>query len=177
MNKASWPLWGFVVLVVLFSAGLWLNPTKITSPLIGQTHPTLVGVQLENNKPFDAAQLEHQAWLLNVWASWCVGCRQEHPQLITLSQQPGLVLVGLNYKDDRDEAQSWLQKYQNPFDYMVQDLDGVIGLDWGVIAVPETFLINAQGRVQAKWSGALTDDMIEQQVLPAWRQAQKTVEP
>lgn len=172
MNKASWPLGLFGLLVVLFSVGMFLNPKSVPSPLIDKPHPPLNGLLL-NGTEFNDQTLQHQAWLLNIWASWCVGCRREHPQLLALAQQPGLVLVGLNYKDTAESARDWLTQHQNPFDFVIQDPQGLIGLDWGVIALPETFLIDAQGKVRAKWTGALSEQQVQQEVLPLWQSLQR----
>jgi cytochrome c biogenesis protein CcmG/thiol:disulfide interchange protein DsbE len=176
MNKAGWPLWLFVLLVMLFSIGMFLNPKSVPSPLIDKPHPPIEGA-LINDGFFDDTKLKHQAWLLNIWASWCAGCRQEHPQLLALSQQPGLVLVGLNYKDTQQDADDWLQQNQNPFDYVIQDPQGLIGLDWGVIAVPETFLMDSQGIVRAKWTGALTEHQVQHEILPMWRSLNQEATP
>lgn len=172
MKRASWPLIIFLLLSLLFAVGLMLNPREVPSPLIGQQTPSLDGQQLDTSTSFQPEVLQHQAWLLNVWASWCTGCLTEHPLFKQLAQQPGLVLVGLNYKDEAKAAQDWLNLHGNPYDYVITDPQGRLGLDWGVYAVPETFLIDAQGIVQRKWIGALTQQQIEQELLPAWRSLQ-----
>lgn len=174
MKRASWPLIIFLLLSLLFAVGLMLNPREVPSPLIGQPAPALKGQLLATTEAFQIEELHHQAWLLNVWASWCVGCLVEHPLFKQLVQQPGLVLVGLNYKDESQAAQDWLNTHGNPYDYVISDQQGRIGLDWGVYAVPETFLIDAQGIVQRKWTGVLTQQQIDQELLPAWRSLKTT---
>lgn len=173
MNKASWPLWGFVILIMLFSAGMVFSSKKVPSPLLGKVHPALGKLTL-TGEAFAAEKLHNQIWLLNVWASWCSGCQQEHPVLLRLNQlEPDLVVVGLNYKDQPEDAKNWLREQQNPYDFVVQDLTGEIGINWGVIAVPETFLIDKNGLVIAKWTGALTEQILLQEILPAVNKANK----
>lgn len=170
MKRASWPFIGFVLLVMLFSIGLMLNPRDVPSPLINQPAPSLAGHLLGSSQPFHHEDYLNQAWLLNVWASWCTGCFVEHPEFIRLKKDyPNVVLIGLNYKDTTEQAQAWLSQYGNPYDAVVEDNSGRLGLDWGILGVPETFLIDAQGRVRAKWTGALTEARMAQEVIPAWQ--------
>jgi cytochrome c biogenesis protein CcmG/thiol:disulfide interchange protein DsbE len=167
MNKTTWPLTIFGGLVVLFVVGLMLNPKHVPSPLIGKPAPIIQAQDFISQQPFDSTEL-NQAWLLNAWASWCSGCYLEHEHLLSLAKtQPGLVIVGLNYKDKAAEAQQWLAQHGNPYTKVVFDPDGRIGMDWGLIGTPETFLIDAQGRVVDKWMGALTPERIAQSLLPA----------
>lgn len=172
MKRTSWPLLIFVLLIILFVFGLLLNPRHIPSPLVGQMAPSLKGQDFISGEWVDM-QNNNQAWLLNAWASWCRGCYIEHPHLLELAQQHDVLLIGLNYKDQSADAQAWLSQHGNPYHWIIEDPSGQIGLDWGLIGTPETFLIDAQGRVRDKWMGALTPERIEQQVLPAWQKIQQ----
>jgi cytochrome c biogenesis protein CcmG/thiol:disulfide interchange protein DsbE len=167
MKKASWPLWIFGGLVALFVLGLMLNPRHVPSPLVGQMAPALQGTDLLSEQQINSADF-NQAWLLNAWASWCSGCYLEHSHLMELTKtQPDLVVVGLNYKDQAGDAKAWLEKHGSPYQHVIFDPTGRIGMDWGLIGTPETFLIDAQGRVVDKWMGALTPERIERSLLPA----------
>jgi cytochrome c biogenesis protein CcmG/thiol:disulfide interchange protein DsbE len=114
-----------------------------------------------------------KVWLLNVWASWCVSCREEHPVLVELSKRGVLPILGLNYKDKGDEATAWLQRFGNPYQLSVVDADGRIGIDYGVYGVPETYLIDAEGVIRYKQIGPLTQVVLEQKVLPMVKALQK----
>jgi cytochrome c biogenesis protein CcmG/thiol:disulfide interchange protein DsbE len=168
VKRSLWPLIIFIGLAIFFSIGLMLNPRNVPSPLIGQPAPKLVGLDLLTDQPMDHAFQHQQVYFLNIWASWCVACRQEHPELVKLAQQ-GVSILGLNYKDNAHEARAWLAEHQNPYQQILSDPVGQNGLNWGVIAIPETFLIDSQGIVRAKWTGALTAERIQNEVLPAWQ--------
>lgn len=115
----------------------------------------------------DATQLRGQPYILNVWASWCMPCLEEHPQLLTLAQQHPIRLIGLNYKDKPADARKWLGRHGNPFDDIVQDERGRTAIDFGVYGVPETFLIDAEGKIRFKHVGAITADVLSNRLLPA----------
>ena len=167
MNRYLLPLAGFIILVGFLAAGLKLDPKEIPSPLIDQPAPIFSVPTL-----FDAAQLigteqlKGQAWLFNVWASWCVACRQEHPLLNELARQNLLPIVGLNYKDERDDAIEWLGELGNPYTIIAHDLKGDVGIDFGVYGVPESFLIDKNGQIRYKQIGPFSADDIQQTLLP-----------
>ena len=111
-----------------------------------------------------------KVWMLNVWASWCVACREEHPLLVEFSKQKILPVYGLNYKDGRPDGLQWLAKFGNPYDASLFDSDGRVGIDWGVYGVPETFIMDRQGIVRFKHIGPLSPDVIRTKIEPLVRQ-------
>lgn len=162
MNKKLLiPLGLFIGLLVLFAVGLRLNPREIPSPLIGKPVPEFTAPVLGQSVSFSPAQLQGKVWLLNVWASWCSSCRQEHGVLLELARQQRVPLVGLNYKDTDTEAQQWLNA-GNPYQIVPVDAQGKIGIDLGVYGTPETFLIDRAGVVRAKHVGPLTLAVVNQ---------------
>ena len=114
-----------------------------------------------------------RVWLLNVWASWCVSCRVEHPLLVELAKTGVVPIVGLNYKDKPEEGKTWLAQLGNPYVASVMDTDGRVGIDFGVYGVPETFVIDKQGTIRYKHIGPLTVESIEKKILPIVRQLQR----
>jgi cytochrome c biogenesis protein CcmG/thiol:disulfide interchange protein DsbE len=118
--------------------------------------------------------LKGQVWLLNVWASWCVSCRVEHPLLVELSKSKLVPLVGLNYKDKPSEGIAWLAQHGNPYDVSVVDRDGRVGIDWGVYGVPETFVVDKAGVIRYKHIGPVDAAAIEKKILPLVRELQKS---
>ncbi|MDO5056791.1 MAG: DsbE family thiol:disulfide interchange protein [Lautropia sp.] len=115
----------------------------------------------------DAAALRGQPYLLNVWASWCLPCLQEHPQLLALARLQQIRLVGMNYKDKAADAIGWLRQHGNPYDDIIADTRGRVGIDFGVYGVPETFLIDGEGRIRFKHTGVITPEVLQRQLLPA----------
>ncbi|MDO4905630.1 MAG: DsbE family thiol:disulfide interchange protein [Lautropia sp.] len=115
----------------------------------------------------DSRQLRGRPYLLNVWASWCAPCLQEHPQMLALAKARNIRLVGLNYKDQSQDALRWLKRHGNPFDQVVVDAKGRTAIDFGVYGVPETFLIDAEGQIRFKHVGPLNDEVLRRQLLPA----------
>ena len=113
-----------------------------------------------------------KVWLLNVWASWCVSCREEHPILVELSKSNAVPIVGLNYKDQRDDALQWLDKFGNPYNLSVSDTNGRVGIDFGVYGVPETFVIDKAGVIRYKQIGPVTPQALEQTIMPLVRKLQ-----
>jgi cytochrome c biogenesis protein CcmG/thiol:disulfide interchange protein DsbE len=107
-----------------------------------------------------------KVWLLNVWASWCVACRDEHPTLLALSKARVVPIVGLNYKDTRPEGLGWLNQFGNPYDVSAFDRDGRVGIDFGVYGVPETFVIDKRGVIRMKHIGPLTPEVIQTRIAP-----------
>jgi cytochrome c biogenesis protein CcmG/thiol:disulfide interchange protein DsbE len=174
MTRFLWPLAIFLVVVGFLYLGLGLNPREVPSPLVGRPVPAFELPLLEQpDKRFVPADMKGKVWLLNVWASWCVTCREEHPLLVDLANKKTLPILGLNYKDKRDEAKAWLKRFGNPYEFSVVDADGRIGIDYGVYGVPETYLIDAEGVIRFKHIGALTPVIVEQKLLPLARSFQK----
>ncbi len=169
------PLVLFVVLAGFLFKGLFLNPREVPSPLINKPAPQFSLIQLaEPGKSFGTADMKGQVWLLNVWASWCVACRQEHPLLVQLSRQKAVPIIGLNYKDKPDAASGWLAQFGNPYDLSVQDVDGRVGIDFGVYGVPETFLIDKDGVIRFKQIGPITEEVWTKTMLPKIEELRKS---
>ena len=159
-SPTSWrrfmPLIAFAVLVVLLAIGLTLNPRLVPSPLIGKPAPEFELPLLLKDGSFSNKDLIGHVTLVNVWASWCFACRQEHETVKHLSRN-GVRIIGLNYKDESDDAKQWLAKLGNPYQSIAVDYDGRIGIDWGVYGAPETFLIDKKGIIRHKVIGPLSD--------------------
>lgn len=157
----------FVVLAGFLYKGLSLDPREVPSPFIGKQAPEVKGATLNTDSEFDSAQMLGRVWILNVWASWCRECAYEHPLFVELAKQRSTVpIVGLNYKDQTTDAADWLKRFGNPYSSIVVDQPGRVGLDWGVYAVPETFVIDHQGIVQHKIIGPVTSDAMVNDILP-----------
>lgn len=187
MNKYLWPLFGFIALVILLAIGLSLNPRELPSPLVGKPAPSFnLPLIATPEKNFSPAELRGQVWLLNVWASWCVSCRQEHPLLVEFAKKSPVPLIGLNYKEIRGDgsfdldklkpaaeqalglqrAQQWLSQHGDPYRLSVLDLDGRVGIDYGVYGVPETYVIDQTGSIRLKHTGPITPEVLEKKILP-----------
>ena len=163
-----------VGLLVLLGAGLKLNPREVPSPLVGRPAPAFeLPLLLQPDKRFTPADMRGKVWLLNVWASWCETCRDEHPLLVALSKQNLMPILGLNYKDKSDDAKRWLAQFGDPYQFSAVDADGRTGIDYGVYGVPETYLIDAEGVIRFKQIGALTPAVMEQKILPLARSLKK----
>ena len=165
-----WKLWLplalLAVLALVLARGLQLNPREIPSPLIGRPAPAFVKPLLDGGS-FDSRSLQGRIVLLNVFASWCGPCREEHPLVTQLAKRyPQVAFVGLNYKDEPTSATRWLRELGNPYTAVVVDADGRVGIDYGVYGVPETFVIGADGRVAFKHVGPLTPEVIAQRIEP-----------
>ena len=155
MKPRFWvPAVALAGLIVLFAIGLTRDPSKIPSPLIDQPAPAFDLPVLSGGR-LVSESLKGQPVLVNFWASWCTPCLQEHPLLMELARS-GVKIVGLNYKDEPQVAQQWLDRHGNPFALIAQDRDGRVGLDWGVYGVPETFVLDAGGLIRHKHIGPLT---------------------
>jgi cytochrome c biogenesis protein CcmG/thiol:disulfide interchange protein DsbE len=174
MKRVLIPLAVFLLLVGFLAVGLNRDPREVPSPLIGKAAPAFdlpVLSQPDERfvsgaRRFAPSDMRGKVWLLNVWASWCVSCREEHPVLVELSKNAALPILGLNYKDQNDDAQRWLKQFGNPYQLSVVDADGRIGIDYGVYGVPETYLIDGEGVIRYKQIGPLTQAILEQKVLP-----------
>jgi cytochrome c biogenesis protein CcmG/thiol:disulfide interchange protein DsbE len=154
------PLVLFAVLVGFFARGLFLNPREVPSPFIGRTAPAftlpLVG---DANASFSPAEMKGRVWMLNIWAPWCASCRQEHGFLMQLAQAGVLPIVGLNWKDKDREAEALLARSGSPYVAVPEDLDGRVGIDYGVTGTPETYLIDQAGIVRLKHIGPISPEV------------------
>jgi cytochrome c biogenesis protein CcmG/thiol:disulfide interchange protein DsbE len=167
MSKYAIPLAIFVVLVIFLAIGLGHDPHEVPSPLINKAAPAFQLPQLqEPNKTFSAAEMRGKVWLLNVWATWCLPCREEHPVLVELSRSGAVPVYGLDYKDRREDALSLLSESGNPYVLCASDADGRVAIDYGVYGVPETYLIDREGIIRFKHVGPLTPDVVQNTVLP-----------
>jgi cytochrome c biogenesis protein CcmG/thiol:disulfide interchange protein DsbE len=187
MNRYFWILGAFAALVVLLAIGLGLNPRDIPSPLVGKPVPTFkLAVLSTPDKTFGPEELRGKPWLLNVWASWCVSCRQEHPVLVQFSKKVDVPLIGLNYKEVRGDggfdmsklpaeeerkmalqrANQWLAQHGDPYKLTAMDIDGRVGIDFGVYGVPETYVIDKEGIIRMKHTGPITPDILAKKIMP-----------
>lgn len=165
--KRFLPLVTLLVLSGFLAAGLRLDPRHVPSPLIGTRAPGFVLTQLhEPDATLSPDQLLGTVWLLNVWASWCVTCRVEHPVLTSLSRRGIVPIYGLAYKDARDDSLAFLRAFGNPYVLSVADPDGRVGIDYGVYGVPETYLIDPDGIIRFKQVGAITQRVVDDTILP-----------
>ena len=187
MNRYFWILGGFAALVALLAIGLNLNPRDVPSPLVGKPAPAFsLAILSTPEKTLSPQDMQGKVWLLNVWASWCVSCRQEHPVLVEFSKKVNVPLLGLNYKEVRGDggfdmskmpadeekklafqrADQWLKQHGNPYTLTVMDLDGRVGIDYGVYGVPETYVIDKTGVIRMKHTGPITRDVLGQKIMP-----------
>jgi len=161
------PLAVFVVLVIFLGLGLKLDPRQVPSPLVGRPAP-----QFSLPRLHDAAlslgpkDLKGKVWVLNVWASWCVSCRAEHPVLNAWNRNGDIMLIGLNYKDESNDALNWLKQLGNPYTHSVVDSDGMVGLDWGVYGVPESFVVDKKGIIRYKHIGPVSMEDLNSTLVP-----------
>lgn len=172
-GKALIPLGLFIALAVFLGWSLTNDPRAIPSPLIDREAPEFVLPVLgAPQQQLQLADMRGKVWLLNVWASWCVSCRDEHPALLDFSRRGLLPVIGLDYKDKADDAETWLAQYGNPYSMSIMDVEGRVGIDFGVYGVPETFLIDGKGRIRYKFTGPLTPEAIERDLVPRIRELQ-----
>ncbi len=171
MNKKFfWPLGIFLVLCGFFAVGLTLNPREVPSPLIDKPAPAFSLPTLDKpEQQLSAQELRGKVWILNVWASWCVACRVEHPLLVDFARAGIVPVYGLNYKDKRDDAIGWLQKHGDPYTRSISDTEGLVGIDFGVYGVPETFVIDKQGVIRYKQIGPVTPEVLRDTIVPLVR--------
>jgi cytochrome c biogenesis protein CcmG/thiol:disulfide interchange protein DsbE len=187
------PLAIFLVLVGFFWKGLQLNPGEVPSPLIDKPAPSFSLPQVQNVQTnFSSQDMRGKVWLLNVWASWCESCREEHPALVAFARQNLVPMVGLNYEElrgdgsidkaqiakltpdeelklARQRAQQWLSQRGDPYVLTALDLDGQVGIDYGVYGVPETYVIDREGVIRHKHIGPITDQVLQDEILPIVR--------
>jgi cytochrome c biogenesis protein CcmG/thiol:disulfide interchange protein DsbE len=161
------PLILFVVLVGFLAIGLTRDPHEVPSPLINKPAPAFRLPQLKDpSKNFSAEDMRGKVWVLNVWASWCVTCRDEHPLLLEYARSGAVPIYGLNYKDKPEDALSWLTELGDPYVLSFSDLEGRVAIDYGVYGAPETYLIDQQGMIRFKQIGPVTTDVWSQKILP-----------
>ena len=161
------PLAIFIGLGALLYRGMGTDPSLLPSPLIDRPFPPFSLATLDDPEgAVTEAALKGEVALVNVWATWCIACRVEHPWLMKIAEEAGIPIYGVNYKDDRDEALAWLKKFRDPYRFSVYDRDGSLGLDLGVYGAPETFLIDANGVVRYKHVGVIDDRVWKTILLP-----------
>ncbi|HEX4764164.1 MAG TPA: DsbE family thiol:disulfide interchange protein [Usitatibacter sp.] len=164
------PLAIFIALAIFFAVGLTRDPREVPSPFIDKPAPAFKLAQLhEASRVFTPEDMKGKVWLLNVWASWCVSCRVEHPLLVDMSRKNLVPIVGLNYKDRREDGVAWLTKFGNPYALSAYDVDGRVGIDYGVYGVPETFVIDKTGVIRYKQIGPITQEALDNTILPLIR--------
>lgn len=167
MTQKLIPLVIFIILIVFLGIGLTRDPSLVPSPLIDKQLPEFSLEQVKNmDETLSSVDLQGQVSLLNVWASWCVACRSEHPVLLKLARSGLVNIYGLNYKDRREDAIRWLDHYGDPYTTSAYDHTGKIGIEYGVYGVPETFVIDKKGFIRYKHIGPVTDDILEKKILP-----------
>ena len=167
------PLAIFGVLCVFLAIGLTKDPRQVPSPFIGKPAPAFTLAKLhEPEVKFSPEEMKGKVWLLNVWASWCVSCRVEHPVLNDMSRKGIVPIVGLNYKDQRADATKWLGQHGDPYLFSVWDIDGKVGIDYGVYGAPETFVIDKAGIIRDKHIGPLTAEVLSARLVPLMRRLQ-----
>ena len=169
------PLLVFLVMAVFFAIGLTMNPRDIPSPLIGKPVPEFSLPPVKGRTlGLASADLRGQVSLVNVFASWCVACREEHPVLMGLRDKGIVPIHGLNYKDKPDDAQAWLDQLGDPYARTGADISGRVAIDWGVYGVPETFVIDRDGRIVHKHIGAITPEALRDTIMPIINKLQKS---
>jgi cytochrome c biogenesis protein CcmG/thiol:disulfide interchange protein DsbE len=165
------PLGIFLVVVVFLAIGLGRDPREVPSPLINKAAPTFRLPELKDpSKTFSAADMRGKVWILNVWASWCVSCRDEHPLLVEYAKTGAAPIYGLNWKDKRDDALAWLGELGDPYVVSVSDVEGRVAIDYGVYGAPETYLIDQNGTIRFKQIGPVTPDVWKDKFLPLVQQ-------
>ena len=161
------PLLVFAVLVGFFAKGLFLNPREVPSPFIGKAAPAFSLPVVGNEAMvFSPADMKGKVWMLNVWAPWCVSCRQEHPILMDLAKHQSVPIVGLNWKDKDREAAQLLAQHGSPYYAVPDDLSGKVGIDYGVTGTPETYVIDKEGIVRLKHVGPIDTDAWKNKLEP-----------
>lgn len=193
MKRFLIPLILFLVLVGFLAVGLNRDPREVPSPLVGKPAPDFSVGRLGASGNFSPKDMRGKVWLLNIWSSWCVSCRQEHPILVGFSQQNRLPIVGLSYKEVRGDdelsgrkfapeeeanmvkkrAEAWLLQHGNPYALVALDVDGRVGIDYGVYGVPESYLIDKAGIIRYKQIGPITPEALEKKILPLIAQLEK----
>jgi len=173
MKRFLLPLGLFLALAIFLGAGLNRDPHVLPSPLVGRSAPAFDlprlpagGSAAAASSRFAPADMHGRVWMLNVWASWCVSCRQEHPVLLEIARRALVPLVGLDYKDAAPDARAWLAQHGDPYLLSAVDADGRVGIDYGVYGVPETYVIDKRGFIRYKQIGPVTREVLAQKILP-----------
>lgn len=171
MKKFIIPLVAFALIGALLWKGLSLDPKRIPSPLIDKPLPEFSLTRVHQPaKRISPKDLYGRVYLLNVWASWCVACRQEHPLLMEIHRARLVPVIGLNYKDNNDDALGFLAGMGDPYEMSLSDTNGRVGIDLGVYGVPETFVIDKQGIIRYKHIGPIDEEALESRIMPVVRQ-------
>lgn len=161
----------FAVIAWFLLAGLDRNPREIPSPLIGKPAPDFsLPVTHELARTWSPQSLRGKVWLLNVWGSWCAACQIEHPVLNDLARSGEIPIVGLAWKDMPENSIAWLRRFGNPYSVVVSDVQGRVGIDYGVYGAPETFLIDGAGIIRFKHVGPITPELLQTKLLPLARE-------
>ena len=166
--------WQYLLPLVIFAGLVWfmwqglsLNPREIPSALINKPVPAFVLPLLHDpTKTLSAVDMKGKVWLLNVWGSWCVSCRYEHPVLNSLARKGVVPIIGLNWKDRPEDAKGWLVKFGDPYKLSVSDREGRVAIDFGVYGAPETFVIDKAGMIRYKHTGPISEEMMNQTLVP-----------
>lgn len=167
MKRALLPLAIFLIVVGFLFKGLFLDPREVPSPLVGKPAPQFSLPRLDDpQKVFSPKEMLGQVWLFNVWASWCGACRDEHPLLVELAKTGFVPVYGMDYKDAREDAQQWLDQRGNPYAAVAVDMDGRVGIDYGVYGVPETYVIDKAGTIAYKQIGPVTEEALRDKIIP-----------
>lgn len=173
MKRFFLPLVLFLTMVGFLAVGLKLDPREVPSPLVGKPAPMFSLPRLDNpEQVMSPKDMLGKVWLFNVWASWCGACHDEHPVLMSLSKSGIVPLIGMDYKDMRQDAQQWLAQGGNPYMVTVMDVDGRVGIDYGVYGVPETYVIDQAGVIAYKQIGPVTDKVLREKILPLVKKLQ-----
>ena len=167
MTRFAIPLGIFIVLVAFLAIGLSRDPREVPSPLINRPAPAFRLPQLKDpGKTFSTDDMRGKVWLLNVWASWCISCRDEHPFLFEYAKTGVVPIYGLNYRDKRDDALAWIGELGDPYVLSASDTDARVGINYGVYGAPESYLIDKNGIIRFKQIGPITPDVWEKEIVP-----------
>lgn len=172
------PFAAFLLIAALMAAGVWMSRrgdrSALPSPLIGKPTPDFaLPVLHEPTRTLSAKELRGQPYVLNVWGSWCPECQVEHPVVTKFAETKRVRVIGYNWKDEREDALAWLERFNNPYWVVLADYEGRTAIDFGIYGAPETFLVDGQGRIRWKHVGALTDDIVRDELLPALAEAER----
>lgn len=160
------PLLIFALLVIVLARGLEFDPRHLPSARQGKPAPRFEVPTLGSDQVFTTQSMLGKVWVINVFASWCTACVIEHPKLLKLSKRPDFNLIGLAYKDEPAATAQWLRQHGDPYRKIALDLNGLVGIDYGVYGVPETYVINAQGVITYRHVGPIDDSFFDQHVAP-----------
>jgi cytochrome c biogenesis protein CcmG/thiol:disulfide interchange protein DsbE len=171
MKRSLLPLGLFALIVVVLAVGIYNAPKNgsklIVSPLLGRSAPSFTLPKLiDVGQQFESRSMQGRWHLVNVWGTWCVECRAEHATLLKIKEQGSVPIIGIDWKDDDAAAVAWLAQLGNPYDMVVADREGRVAIDWGVYAAPESFLVNPQGIVVEKQTGAMNLEDWQAKFLP-----------